>query len=543
MTALAQRAILAWGWPRRLLAFAAGALGALAMPPFGFLPALAVSLTVAIWLVDGAAAGRRLRSVATLASAAIAGWWWGFGYFLAGLWWLGAAFLVEAEEFAWALPFGVLGLPAVLAAFPALGFALSRALWSPGAARVFAFAFGLGVAEWLRATLFTGFPWNSLGMALAQNTALMQGAALIGLHGLTVIAIVACAAPATLGTGESLLGRIGLPAAAVAAVAGLAVLGAGRVPDSAATTVAGIRLRIMQPNLPQDARFGPENREEIMRRYLTLSDRATSPQSTGIGDSTHLIWPESAFPFLLDRDARALAQIAALLPPGRTLITGAAREGEPLPGETGQRFHNSIQVVSDEGTVLATYDKVHLVPFGEYFPHFLDAALRRLGIRQFVNVPGGFEPGARRSGLAVPGVPPVAATICYEAIFPGEVVASSPRPGLILNVTNDAWFGNTPGPYQHFAQARLRAVEEGLPLVRAANTGISAVVDPYGRVVEALPLGVDGVLDSALPRAIAPPPFARFGNVLFVALLLGCGLAARIRPAPSARRYYAPSTQ
>ena len=541
MTTLAQRAILAWGWPRRFLAFAAGALGALAMPPFGFLPALAVSLTIAVWLIDGAAAGRRLRSVATLASAAVAGWWWGFGYFLAGLWWLGAAFLVEADEFAWALPFGVLGLPAVLAAFPALGFALSRALWSPGAARVFAFAFGMALSEWLRGTLFTGFPWNTLGMALAQNAALMQGAALVGLYGLTVVAIVVFASPATLGTADGLLRRFGLPVAAGAALAGLAVFGVSRVPESAAATASGVKLRIMQPNLPQDARFGPESREAIMHRYLTLSDRATSPQSTGVADSTHLVWPESAFPFLLDRDARALAQIAALLPPGRTLITGAAREGERLPGEDGQRFHNAIQIVSDEGTILATYDKVHLVPFGEYFPHFLDAGLRRLGIRQFVNVPGGFEPGARRAGLVVPGLPPVAATICYEAIFPGEVVPAGSRPGLILNVTNDAWFGNTPGPYQHFAQARLRAVEEGLPLVRAANTGISAVVDPYGRIVGALPLGVEGVLDSALPGAIAAPPFARFGNLLFGALLLGCGLAARLRPAPSAGRYYAPS--
>jgi len=201
---------------------------------------------------------------------------------------------------------------------------------------------------------------------------------------------------------------------------------------------------------------------------------------------------------------------------------------EGLPGESGRRFYNAIQVVGDDGTILGAYDKSHLVPFGEYFPHGLDGLLRRLGLRQFVHVPGGFEPSERRMPFPVRGLPPAAATICYEAIFPGEVLPGGLRPGLILNVTNDAWFGDTPGPRQHFAQARLRAVEEGLPLVRAANTGVSAVIDPYGRVLRALPLGVDGVLDSSLPRSIPPTTFARWGDRLFGALLVCCGAAALI---------------
>ena len=525
MTGVAQRVILAWGWRRSLIAFLAGAAGALAMPPFGLLPALALSLTAAVWLIDGAAAGRG-RLLATLRSTAVIGWWWGFGYFVAGLWWLGAAFLVEAEQFAWALPFGVLGLPAGLAFFPACGFALARSIWSPGAGRIFALAFGLAVSEWLRGTLFTGFPWNTLGMALAQNGWLMQAGSLVGLYGLTVLAVLICAAPATLGTGSEFCGRAGAPAAALAALAALALFGAGRLPAAPVDSVAGVRLRLMQPNLPQDAKFRPENRDAIMRHYLTLSDRATSPQAAGVADATHLIWPESAFPFLLHRDPRALAQIAALLPPGTVLITGAARADEPLPGENQYRYYNAIHVVGDDGAVLGTYDKTHLVPFGEYFPHVLDAALRSLGLRQFVHVPGGFEAGERGGALLVPGLPVVAATICYEAIFPGAVAAAGARPGLILNVTNDAWFGQTPGPHQHLAQARLRAVEEGLPLVRAANTGISAVIDPYGRLRASLPLGAEGVIDAPLPGVIAQPPFARFGNALVVALVLGCWLAA-----------------
>ena len=525
MTGVAQRVILAWGWRRSLIAFLAGAAGALAMPPFGFLPALALSLTVAVWLIDGAAAGRG-RLLATLRSTAVVGWWWGFGYFVAGLWWLGAAFLVEAEQFAWALPFGVLGLPAGLAVFPACGFALARCIWSPGAGRIFALAFGLTVSEWLRGTLFTGFPWNTLGMALAQNGWLMQAGSVVGLYGLTVLAVLICAAPATLGTGSDLGSRMTAPAAALAGLATLALFGFTRLPDAPVDAVAGVRLRLMQPNLPQDAKFRPDNRDAIMRHYLTLSDRATSPQAAGIADATHLIWPESAFPFLLHRDPRALAQIAALLPPGTVLITGAARADEPLPGDTQYRYYNAIHVVGDDGAVLGTYDKTHLVPFGEYFPPILDAALRSFGLRQFVHVPGGFEAGERGGALLVPGLPVVAATICYEAIFPGAIAAAGARPGLILNVTNDAWFGQTPGPHQHLAQARLRAVEEGLPLVRAAKTGISAVIDPYGRLRASLPLGAEGVIDAPLPGVIAQPLFARYGNALAVALALGCWFAA-----------------
>jgi apolipoprotein N-acyltransferase len=532
MKALASRVILAWGWRRALLAWLAGALGALAMPPFGILPALAVSLTAAVWLLDGAAGTGRFGAVSSPLSAAVAGWWWGFGYFVAGLWWLGAAFLVEADEFAWAIPFGVLGLPALLAFFPAVGFALSRMLWSPGAGRVFALAFGLAVSEWLRGHLFTGFPWNTLGMALGQDLWLMQGASVLGLYGLTVLAVLICAAPAVIATGATRRERALAPALALAGLALLGAFGWWRVPSSPTPSVAGVRLRLMQPNLPQDAKFRPENRDEIMRRYLTLSDRATSPRSKGIADVTHLVWPESAFPFVLDRDARALGQIAALLPPGTTLVTGAARVEEPLPGEERPRFFNAIQVVGDDGTILDSHDKAHLVPFGEYFPHFLDAGLRGLGLRQFVHVPGGFEPGESRAPLTVRGLPPVAATICYEAIFPGALVGEGQRPGLILNVTNDAWFGETPGPYQHLAQARLRTVEEGLPLVRAANNGISAVVDPYGRITASLGLGREGVVDADLPTAIWPTSFTRFGHITFAALALSCaglGLAAQRR--------------
>jgi len=535
---LAHRIMLAQGWSRLGLAILAGALGALAMPPYGLLPALAVSLTLAVWLLDGATeAGGRAR---TLRAAALIGWAWGFGYLTAGLWWLGSAFLVEADEFAWAMPLGVLGLPAVLALFYAAGFAAARLVWSRGAGRLFALAFGLAASEWLRGHLFTGFPWNTLGMALGANLWFMQAASLVGLYGLTLLAVLVCAAPAALATGETARARAWPSVAALGLLALLAGYGAARLPGQADPTVEGVRLRLIQPNIPQDAKFRPENRDGIVDRYLELSDRAASPERTGLADVTHLIWPESAFPSLIQRDPDTLARIGAALPEGRQLITGAARAQEPLTREHAV-FHNAILTIGSGGILGPVYDKVHLVPFGEYLPGPLDAILRAVGLRQFVSVPGGFsagDPSVQRI-LAVPGLPPAAATICYEAIFPGAVLPPVPAdgapavPGLILNLTNDAWFGDTPGPRQHFAQARLRAVEEGLPLVRDANSGISAVVDGHGRVVASLALGVEGVLDSALPaRLPGRTVYAAFGDAPFAFLLVATlltALAARRR--------------
>ncbi len=521
MLALAASIILATGWRRRLIALAAGATGALAMAPFNFFPALAIPMTVAVWLIDGCAETRQMppwRRVRLSLSPALwrafgVGWWWGFGYFLAGLWWLGAAFLVEADEFAWALPLGVVGVPALLAIFPGLGFVIARLIWTPGAGRLFALSAGLSFAEWLRGHALTGFPWNTFGMALAGNLVTAQLASIVGLYGLTVIAILIFSAPAVLGEKSAIQGaRRRLPPAIATAVltfAGICAFGALRLAGPTAAPVAGVKLRIMQPNLAQDAKFRPDNKARILARYLTLSARGAKSDRSGLDDVTVLIWPELAFPFILSRDAGALAEIGAVLPQDTILVTGAARADDEARRYGHARYFNAIQVIASGGHILDSYDKVHLVPFGEYLP--FQTAFDRLGMRQFVHVPGGFEAGSKSRLLIVPGLPAVAPLICYEAIFPGEVVpAEAPRPGLLLNVTNDGWFGTTIGPYQHFAQARLRAIEEGLPLIRAANTGISAIVDPYGRVLAELPLGAESVLDGGLPQPIAAPVFARF---------------------------------
>ena len=500
--------ILSWGWKRAAIALVAGAVSALAMAPFNAWPVLFLTFPVMVWLIDGAGAGR-LRGVP---AAAMTGWWFGLGYFVPGLYWIGYAFLVDAPTFAWLMPFAVLGLPAYLALFTALGFALARTFWTKDASRVIALAVSLTAAEWLRGHVLTGFPWNAFGYALTEPLALAQTASPFGLWGLTFLSVAIFASPAVLIDGSSRGRKPWIaPAMALSLLLAMGVYGAVRLRLHPTASVANVKLRIMQPNLQQDVKFNYAAKPEVMQKYLTLSDRASGPQSTGVRDTSILIWPESAFPFFLTREADAMAQIAGLLPEGTVLITGSVRAPDLPPGARITRAYNSIYVIDHDGSVLSVYDKLHLVPFGEYLP-FQDL-MEKLGFVQLTRVQGGFIPGLQRRAMEIPHAPRALPLICYEAIFPGNVAARDDRPGWIVNLTNDGWFGISTGPYQHLQQARLRAIEEGLPLVRAANTGISAVIDPMGRIVARLDLGVEGVLDSSLPSALAPTIYARNGDI------------------------------
>jgi apolipoprotein N-acyltransferase len=528
--------VLSWGWRRWLIAFAAGALSALAMAPFNFWPILFVTFPTLVWLIDGSGTGRGRG----LRSAAATGWWFGFGYFLAGLYWVGYAFLVDAPTFGWLLPIAVLGLPAGLAIFIAFGTALARLLWTRGAMRILALGVALTTSEWLRGHLLTGFPWNAFGYALTAPLVLAQGAALIGIWGLTFVAVVAGASPATLVDDRAETRWPWLPLAlSIAVLVAVGGFGAVRLARTPTRFVDGVELRIMQPNLQQDVKFNYAAKQKVMDRYIALSERASGMQQTDTRDTTILIWPESAFPFFLAREPDALSQITQLLGGRTLLITGAVRLGEPF-NPANPTVYNSIYVIDHDGSIVSIYNKVHLVPFGEYLPfqRFLEA----IGLQQLTKLPGGFSAGDRRRPISVPGAPPALPLICYEAIFPDELMPDGPRPDWMVNVTNDGWFGISSGPYQHLQQARVRAVEQGLPMVRAANTGISAVIDPLGRIVESLPLGTEGLLTTRLPRPVGSPVYARVGDVpaaMILAIALLAVIRRRLQPNTSRSEYFA----
>ncbi len=526
--------LLAGRGQRRILAAGAGACAALAMQPLDLWPAYFIAFPLLVLLLDGTGDATRPRWADLFAAAGI-GWFFGFGYFLAGLWWLGAAFLAGGDQFIWLMPFGVVGLPAFLAVFPAFGLIVARLIWSRGAARVLALAFGLSLAEWARGWVFTGFPWNGFGQAFANQLVLVQAVSIIGAEALGAIAIAVGAMPALVLVGRSRFGMF-WPVAAILLVIGIG-MGYGLMRLQASGGVAvdfrtmpfvpNVKLRIMQPNVSQDAKNATRDGMKELESFLALSDTAKGAHASGIADVTHLIWPEAPFAFVLERKPQAVRAIRDYLPGGTVLITGAVR-AEP-ESQTSFRFFNSIQVLDRNGFV-ATYDKAHLVPFGEYLP--FESALRAIGLKQFVNVIGGFTASPARQSLAIPGFPPVTPMICFESIFPHDLADSAVAGGVFINVTNDGWFGYTAGPYQHLAQARLRAVEFGQPMVRAANSGISAVYDAFGRQIAALPLGRADVLDAPLPVGLSKTLYKLGGWYSFATVMIGflaIGVLGRLR--------------
>ncbi len=508
------------GWRRWGCAFLVGAASAASTAPFDLWPVLAVTFPALVLLLDGIAAPR-WRGVR---AAAAIGWWFGFGYFLASLWWIGSAFLVEADVFAWLLPVAVVSMPAGLALFSALGLAVARLFWRGGPTRLAALCVGLGGAEWLRGHVLTGFPWNTFGYAVTEVLPLAQGAAIVGLWGLTFLTIAIFSTPVLLLDRPLRRDSVVVVVAAGVILAAGWAWGAWRLATTQVGTVPDVRLRLVQPAIPQDEKFAYARREAVLEEYLELSARPSARYPGGLADVTLLIFPESAFPFIYEYEPWARQRIAQTLPANVTLVTGAARRGPPPPGQTSS-FFNSIRVMDHTGRVLQNADKVHLVPFGEYLP--FQSFLESLGLEQLTRVRGGFSAGLKLEALHIPGAPAAGPLICYEAIFPGAVLPEGERPGFLLNVTNDAWFGLTPGPYQHFLQSRLRSIEEGLPLVRAANTGISAIIDPLGRVVATLGLGERGVLDTSLPEPLGNVPVsARYGAlpalIIYLVLLTVC---------------------
>jgi apolipoprotein N-acyltransferase len=493
-------------WRALALAFALGAVAALALPPVHFVPVLLLSLPGLLVMVGAAPTAWR---------AAWVGLAWGWGFHVAGLHWLTNAILTEAERFWWLVPIAVPALALPLGAFtiiPALAARLAPSGWP----RILAFAAAWTAAEMLRGILFTGFPWNLLGTVWAFAALPIQAAAWIGVHGLSLATALVALAP--------LAGRRGWLAAG-AAVAGFAAIGLVRLwpQEPAPHNVAVV---LVQGNVGQDVKWREDARWPIFRRYTELTQHgAELAQEEAPGARVLAVWPETASPFLLASDREAARQATLGLPADGLLLAGSVRAEFGADGRAS-RVWNSLVALDAAGGVLAAVDKTHLVPFGEYMP------LRGILPLRLVQSAIDFTAGPGLRTIALEGLPGFAALICYEVIFPGRV-SPAPRPGFLVNITNDAWFGASAGPWQHLAAARMRAAEEGLPLLRAAQTGISAVFDARGRIVASMGIGETGVVLAPLPQAAAPTPFARFGLAIplgllaVVVLLAGIGASRR----------------
>ncbi|GKX32990.1 MAG: apolipoprotein N-acyltransferase [Rhizobiaceae bacterium MnEN-MB40S] len=487
MERLAGKVTLSWGASRWALAFGAGALAVLALAPFDFFAVLFISFAVLVWLLDGATGDPDAGFLRRLSPAFWTGWWFGFGYFVAGLWWLANALFAEGYAFVWALPLAVFGLPAMLAVFYGLAAALARAMWCDGAGRLAALAFAFGLAEWLRGFVFTGFPWNAIGYGAMPTPLLMQSSMIVGIYGMSALTVFVASIPALFVTRDGLRAALLVAALLVAAHAGFGFWSLAQPGDDADS---GAVVRIVQPSVPQSSKWDVEAREEIFSKLLRLSSAdAGSGARPGM-----IVWPETAVPFLLTENPDALGRIADMLQEGQVLLTGAVRE-ENSGGAT--RYYNSILVIDDAGEIVAAADKVHLVPFGEYLP-FQDL-MESMGLQAIATMPGAFSAASSRATVPLPDGRHFLPLICYEVIFPDGVDAAGPAADFIVNVTNDAWYGVTPGPWQHFRQAQVRAVETGLPMIRAANNGISAGINARGQVLDGLLQNVIASVDLNIP--------------------------------------------
>jgi apolipoprotein N-acyltransferase len=481
------------GWLAQL-----GMLSAAALPPVTASPILLLTVPGLLVLL-GAQPGWR--------GAAWSGFWFGFGLNLLGLYWITDAIMIEAARVWWLVPFAVPGLSAAVAVYIAVPCALAR-LAPAGWRRVAVFAGTWMLADLVRQFAFTGFPWNPLGSTWeipgAAGDTMIQPAAWVSVHGLTLLTLLLAATP--------LLGRRAMAGGAVvlALWAGFGLWRLGRP----VAPPPGITAVLVQQNSPEGEVFDQASAAAVFDRELRLTQQGVAAAH---GGRTVVVWPETASPYLLTTDANARADIMAETH-GPALIGSVRFDRQRRP-------RNSLVAMVNAGPPVAVYDKWHLVPFGEYAPIWIPISIPTLP-------GGGMAAGTGPKTLHVPGLPPVGALICYEAIFPGAVVNAADRPQWLVNVTNDAWFGNSAGPRQHLAAVRMRAVEEGLPVMRAANTGISAGFDAFGRELGRLPMNRTGVLDIAIPGYLKSTPFARMG--LWIPLLLGlaalaCGLAPRPR--------------
>ncbi|MBX9726447.1 MAG: apolipoprotein N-acyltransferase [Rickettsiales bacterium] len=466
-------------WQSALILFVAGALMALGFAPYHLWPVIFIGLPILYMLLARATNYRH---------AAFRAFMFGYGYSMAGTWWIGNALLVDADKFAWLLPFSILGLSAVMALWFGLFGALVYALRAHMNSVLFAVMWVL--VEYARSVGIFGFPWNLLGYMSLASLPFAQGAALVGTYGLSLVLVLLGLVPVLWLNSATRRQKIIGTALPIFIVVALVTYGLARLSNP--TEFTTITLRVVQPNVPQEVKGTREGQAIAMQslgQFTVAMPKATPPDVT--------IWPETAYPFSIR------GEHAHALPPVKLLLTGAVRAEGYTPHV---KIWNSLVAMNGDGEVLATYDKHQLVPFGDFVPlrHVLPLDKITPGDLDFTR-------GSGPRTLTVGNLPPFSPLVCYEGIFPWMAIDQNHRPAWMLNVTNDAWYGDSQGPYQHFDMVRMRAIEQGLPMVRAANSGVSAVMDSYGRVVERMALNAQGFIDTALPAPQVATPYARIG--------------------------------
>lgn len=487
------------GRKRMLAAFGFGGAMALSMPPFNAFPLLWICLPALIAL---------LRATTTLKQAFATGWVFAFGFFVFGLYWIAASMFVDIGRFWWAVPFAVAGLPALFALYYGIAAVIGKKIGLSGLSGAVTFGLLWFLADYARGHLFTGFPWILLGYAWSDVLPVLQITSVIGIYGLTLITAIAACLPAAL---ERRTGKT--PRRAFIYSLSFLVLIAGwgqiRLTTTELARFPNVRVRLVQPNISQTEKWREDERDNHLDRLIRLSSQE------GAEPITHIFWPETASPYFLSESIDLRRKIAAEIPAASSILTGVIRRDFDEDGTL--RFYNSLVALDGLGRLIAGYDKTHLVPFGEFMP------LRKTfphSIQAMAASSADFSRGPGPRSLRVLGLPLFSPLICYEVIFSGEVVDRKDRPEFMANLTNDAWYGLTTGPYQHFAIARVRSIEEGMSLVRIANTGVSGVVDPLGRIERKLSLQKEGVIDAVLAKPLPETLFSKQGNALIWSLFL-----------------------
>ena len=486
-------------------ATALGAICSLGLAPYYQWWILFIAIPIALFGLRGLLPNNMQRIF-------LAGWCFGFGYFIAALHWIGYAFFVNAANDLWMMPFALGGLSALLSLYWAFATVIAAVLARRGHPLWLSVPVAFAAMEWFRGHLFTGFPWSVFGQMVDGMWGVEQAAAFVGMTGLTFL-IWAWAASIYGIWVERGLVRVCCVILLFTFPATL-LLGQWRLATHPTVYIPNIMLRLVQPNISQNEKWREGNARKIFDQLLSLT---AAPPSTGI-PVTHIIWPESSIPFLIDESQKGRAEIAQALKPGQTLLAGVVRRAAPRDDAA---YFTSILVFDSNATVLNHYDKWKLVPGGEFLP--LAWALEPLGLRKLVALPESFTAGDGATTMPVPGAGNAGFSICYEAIFPEAVANETMEPDWLINVTNDGWFGNSSGPWQHLAQMRLRAIETGAPAVRVANTGISAVIDAYGREVFTSQQNIAGAFDVMLPQRDASVGKGLWPDASLLGLLL-CGI-------------------